>query len=151
MNPEILSQLKDVHLPQNPSWWPLAVGYYILVTFFILIIGLLIFYIRKRKPIWALRKQLNFELKLIEEKYLQDNNISALQNNLVSLIKRICRSTNKNTELNLTACAEKIFKKSLETTEFVELLERDRFRKIASISPTRLLELAKKKFKKCTL
>jgi len=151
MNPEIVNQLKDVHLPKNPAWWPLAPGYYICGALLILILGILIYYIRRRKPIWVLKKQVNLELKLIEKKYLQDNNTSALQTNLVSLIKRIDRSINKQPDFNLKSCAEKLFKKSSETTELVELLEQDRFKKITNTSPTRLLELAKKKFKKCTL
>lgn len=151
MNPEILSELKDVHLPKSPSWWPLASGYYFLLFLIILILALLIIYIHKRKPKWALKKQLNLELKLIEKKYLYDQNTSALQNNLVGLIRRVARSAYKNTDLNLTTCAERLFKKSSETTEFVELLEHDRFKKITDASPTRLLGLAKKKFKQCTL
>ena len=151
MNAEILSQLKDVHLPQNPSWWPLAWGYFVLLAVIIIFLLLIIFFIYKKKPKWALRKRLNLELKIIEEKYLADKNTNALQNNLVILIKRVARSTQSQADLSLNTCVQKLFNKNSETTEFVELLEHDRFKKVTDISPTRLLELAKKKFKKCTL
>jgi hypothetical protein len=27
-----LSQLKDIHLPDDISWWPLAIGWWLLIT-----------------------------------------------------------------------------------------------------------------------
>ncbi len=34
-NPELLAKLKDVHLPAEVSWWPLAIGWWLLIFFFI--------------------------------------------------------------------------------------------------------------------
>lgn len=40
-----LSQLRDIHLPIEPSWWPLAPGWYILTgILMIIIIGIILIY-----------------------------------------------------------------------------------------------------------
>ncbi len=32
MNPELLQQLRDIHLPTAPGWWPPAIGWWLLAT-----------------------------------------------------------------------------------------------------------------------
>lgn len=36
---QLLSQLKDVHLPEQVSWWPLAIGWWIVIVVAILVLG----------------------------------------------------------------------------------------------------------------
>lgn len=150
MDEKILNQLKDVHLPKDPSWWPLASGYYI--VFFAIIFLFIIIYIliKKQKPRFILRKHIKKELSEIEKNYNLNNNSNLLQSNLVGLIRRICRK-NKLDNNNLKICVENLWGKNQDTEEFLALLEHDRFKKISTIDSSRLLSLAQKKFKTCKL
>ena len=47
MNPDALEKLKDIHLPEAVSWWPLAPGWWLLLGLFILMLALA-FYLYKR-------------------------------------------------------------------------------------------------------
>lgn len=50
MNPEALAQLKDIHMPSDVAWWPLAPGWWILLGFFLLVVGVAIYlFIRSLK------------------------------------------------------------------------------------------------------
>lgn len=46
MNQEILRQMKDIHLPEDPSWWPLAPGWWWLLGMVIMLscVGLVLRY-----------------------------------------------------------------------------------------------------------
>lgn len=43
MTDDLLSQLKDIHLPDKVSVWPLTIGWYLLFIIFIALVGLMIF------------------------------------------------------------------------------------------------------------
>lgn len=49
MQPELLKQLKDVHLPPPISWWPPAPGWYIVFALFILLVCGVYFWLRKKR------------------------------------------------------------------------------------------------------
>ena len=55
MSPEIakeLEKLKDIRLPAEISWWPLATGWWILLAVLLIsVIGLFIFEIRRRRSL----------------------------------------------------------------------------------------------------
>ena len=53
MQNDPLQQLKDVHLPPDPSWWPPAVGWWLLA---IALIGLLVWLIIKAWKAYTLRQ-----------------------------------------------------------------------------------------------
>lgn len=60
MQPDLLQQLKDIHLPADPSWWPPAPGWWLLLVA-ALIAALwcarkLRQAIQRRRPIWEARK-----------------------------------------------------------------------------------------------
>ena len=62
MQSDPLQQLKDVHFPEDPSFWPLAIGWWIVG---LLLLGLLIYgaveayqYYKARRPIRHARRQL---------------------------------------------------------------------------------------------
>lgn len=57
MNP--LDQLKDVHLPDPVSWWPLALGWWIVIVIsLVAIIGLISWYVMQHKRSAAKRAAL---------------------------------------------------------------------------------------------
>ena len=50
--PQLLEQLRDVHLPEPVSWWPLAPGYWIVLALVVVVLGMLAYWLRhqpKRK------------------------------------------------------------------------------------------------------
>ncbi|RTZ67288.1 MAG: DUF4381 domain-containing protein [Aquificaceae bacterium] len=50
MNKDPLAQLKDIHLPSDVSWWPLAPGWWGLLVLFCLMIALAVYlYIRSKR------------------------------------------------------------------------------------------------------
>jgi hypothetical protein len=151
MNADILNQLKDIHMPKAPSWWPLALGYYIIIALIILITLIIIIYLKYKLPKIRLRKYIKLELINIEKNYNNNKNTSSLQNSLVALLKRVARAKAISNTHNIKLCVESLMPKGPDNEEFIELLERDRFKKISTISSSRLLSLAHKKFKRCKL
>ena len=79
-----LSGLRDIHIPIEPSWWPLATGWWLVITGIVLIILLLIglfLYWYTRPKQYALR-----ELKCY---YQQEKNPILLARNISLLLKRV--------------------------------------------------------------
>lgn len=69
---ELLAKLKDVHLPAEVSWWPLAIGWWILIALFIVIL----IFIAVQKHLKAKKFRLSrlavSELKIIENSNEKD-------------------------------------------------------------------------------
>ncbi len=59
--PELLSQLRDVHLPQDVSWWPLAIGWWVLIA--LLLLGISFFIIHR----YNLKKKFHFSRLALNE------------------------------------------------------------------------------------
>ena len=104
MNPSAANQpeLRDIHLPDPVSWWPLAPGWWISI---LLIIGLTvaakilipkIIKIIKHQPA---RKLAIKEFKNIQAQYHLQKNEQALIQSLSKLLRRICMTyeTRENT------------------------------------------------------
>ena len=151
MNQDILNQLKDIHMPAEPSYWPPALGYYVLLIILFLLACLIYVLIKKLAPKYKIKKELNNILDDIIKNYIQDNNKNLLQNNLAELIRRINIKYKISPVGDLNIIAKKLWRDDQETCEFLLLLEHDRFKKATDIDAERLICLAKKKFKKCTL
>lgn len=70
MDPQQPLQLKDIHFPPSPDIWPLAIGWWILLTILLLLAVWLIFLIRKYLKIKKLQKMLLDELGQLENKLI---------------------------------------------------------------------------------
>ena len=68
MDPQQLPQLKDIHLSADPSIWPLALGWWLLMALILSVIVWLFFVIRKYLLIRKHKRLLFDELALLEEK-----------------------------------------------------------------------------------
>jgi len=88
-NPEIA--LRDIHLPDPVSWWPPAIGWWLLLALLILL-PIIIWAMRKLKARQALRKQALAELSSIETNFDQHQNSQQLVSELSILLRRICIS-----------------------------------------------------------
>jgi len=68
MDPQQLPQLKDIHLPTDPSIWPLALGWWLLMAVFLGVIVWLFFVIKKYLYIKRYKRMLFDELAKLEKK-----------------------------------------------------------------------------------
>lgn len=86
MNPETLN-LRDIHLPEPISWWPLAPGWWILLATIILVIAAIIIsrkvYLGKQ-----LKRDIKAELNSIKQQFQQSQNKSQLARSLSILLRR---------------------------------------------------------------
>ena len=86
--------LRDIHLPAEISWWPLAIGWWLLPLLIILFsfsIYKLIKYKQKNKKI-AYRKIALSELNHLRSEYEEENNSIELMRSVSSLLRRIALS-----------------------------------------------------------
>ena len=84
-----LSQLKDIHLPDAVSWWPLAPGWWILICLFLIMIALAIYlYIRSQRKT---RQELIIEQSLQIFHDLEDQSVEPKV--LVSELSKLLRRT----------------------------------------------------------
>jgi hypothetical protein len=60
MQPDLLQQLKDIHLPADPTWWPPAPGWWLLLAAAVIaalwLARRLQQAIKQRRPIWEARR-----------------------------------------------------------------------------------------------
>jgi cbb3-type cytochrome oxidase subunit 3 len=83
-----LDKLKDIHLPDAVSWWPLAPGWWILLVLFLLMIAIAIYlYIRSQRKS---RQEIIIEqaLQLFDSLQEQSLNPKALIMELSKLLRR---------------------------------------------------------------
>ena len=86
--------LRDIHLPGEISWWPLAIGWWLLPLLIILFsfsIYKLIKYKQKNKKI-AYRKIALSELNNLRSEYKEEKNSIELMRSVSSLLRRIALS-----------------------------------------------------------
>jgi len=79
-----LSGLRDIHLPKEPSWWPLAIGWWIVIggVMIALMIGGIIFLKWYRHP-------RQYALRELKKTYTESPNIVLLARQISILLKRI--------------------------------------------------------------
>jgi hypothetical protein len=80
-----LSQLKDIHLPDDISWWPLAIGWWLLITILPTILTLFFVYFYRQKKAKVIQKM---TLELLDNAYIQDASFLLSAH---SILKRYCR------------------------------------------------------------
>lgn len=81
---ELLSQLRDIHLPEDASWWPLALGWWIIIG---LIIAIIIVLMIMRWQKTKLERMSRFAL--IELQALKSNETGSWALELQTLLKRV--------------------------------------------------------------
>ncbi len=86
MNQQTLN-LRDIHLPEPISWWPLAPGWWLLVTGLLLIIAT-VFISRKIYRSKQLKRDVNTELETIKQQFQQTQDKSQLAKALSILLRR---------------------------------------------------------------
>lgn len=87
--------LKDIHLPDPVSWWPLAAGWWLVVLICILTAGGIWWWLRTNAPkrrIRKLRDLARSELARLEAEYAVSNDTCKLLQDVSILIRRMALS-----------------------------------------------------------
>ena len=97
MNPNDLP-LRDIHLPESVSWWPLATGWWLLFALLALVF-ISLWMIRKIKSRRRLRKEALGELREIEDRFNEHQNFQQLASEVSILLRRIAISRFPRTDV----------------------------------------------------
>ena len=88
MNPTQALPLRDIHLPNAISWWPLAPGWWVLLLLAIVtVVGLYLLIKRITRP--AIKKSARAELQHLLDDYAEHNDAQKLVQHLSVLMRRI--------------------------------------------------------------
>ncbi len=80
-------ELRDIHLPDPISWWPIAPGWWLLIVSLFLIITV-IFILRKIYLGKQLKRDITAELENIKQQFYKTQNKSQLAKSLSILLRR---------------------------------------------------------------
>jgi hypothetical protein len=89
MNPDIVSlPLRDIHMPDTVSWWPLAIGWWILLGLLVAIVAITYIYkyLKKRKQFSKVALQ---EFNSVAEQFKTQADSQKLIEDLSMLLRRI--------------------------------------------------------------
>lgn len=140
---ETLALLKDVHMPQSPSFWPPSLNLSLsVIVFLVCIIFFAVWFSRYLKRS-LFKKEAFMELERINKAYVLNQDRAFVQNSVSILLKRIEKSSNQKNN-------QKIFPKKI-LLSIQEILQKDRFKKDPNISVNELLKLMKELIKKCRI
>ena len=152
---EILSQLKDIHQAEAPSWWPLAPGYYIVLALVMAIALVFYVYFRGRQR-RRLQKTLLSELMMIEKAFLADNDNARLQSAMSALFRRLAFFANsalpKNSELDsIVPVLRKLSRDQKGIDAIIDLLKQDRYQKDPQVNGMWLISISREQIKRCRI
>ena len=89
MNPDIADiPLRDIHLPESVSWWPLAPGWWITLGLFLLAAAV-VYFLRFMKNRRKLQQQSLNEFDLLVSEYKTEKNATKLLIEISALLRRV--------------------------------------------------------------
>ena len=90
MQPDISNiPLRDIHLPGDISWWPPAIGWWI-VAGLIILLGLVLYLLKRRRDRRKVAKAALMELVDIKMAYDKNLDAKSFVTNLSTLLRRVC-------------------------------------------------------------
>ena len=90
-------QLRDVHLPEDVSWWPLAYGWWVSIVLSLLGVTALVYYLLRKRKQNAYRYSAIKELDTAYIQWQQNNDIAAYLQSANAILKRtVLHFTNKH-------------------------------------------------------
>lgn len=84
-----LAQLKDIHLPEPISWWPLAPGWYGLILLILCLSFALMYSACKRAAYARPKKQALRLLATYKQAYEENHNVQVTSARISELLKRV--------------------------------------------------------------
>lgn len=89
MNPDLASiPLRDIHLPETVSWWPLAPGWWITLGL-LLLAAITVYFLKYMKERRQLEKQSLDEFSRIVDQYKSNGDATALLADISQLLRRV--------------------------------------------------------------
>lgn len=85
--PDPLLGLRDIHLPEAISFWPLAPGWWLLLAALVALAALSVWQIRRRRA--SVRRAALVELDALQAGYQREGDAIALAQRLSSLLRRV--------------------------------------------------------------
>lgn len=86
---DALAQLKDIHLPESISWWPLAPGWYVVILLILLLIMGLVYLVHRRHVNALAKNQALDLLNTYKEQYEKDHNAQVASAQISELLRRV--------------------------------------------------------------
>lgn len=83
--------LRDIHLPEAISWWPVAPGWWMLIASLFLIV-IVFFIINKIHASRQLKREIKSEMEAIKQQFQKTQDKSRLAKSLSILLRRACIS-----------------------------------------------------------
>lgn len=157
VNQEILKELRDIHWPEPPAIWPFAFGYYVVLALLILAALATIYFFLWGRTRQKLRKAIMGELNLMETAFVSDGDTARLQTAIGALLRRMVFLRNPDdlsraSDLDQMApTLMKILPNAKKTTQLIEYLKRDRFKRSPSIDGVLLVNLVREQIKRCRI
>lgn len=86
---DVLAQLKDIHLPAEVGWWPLAPGWYVLIAVFFIVLFVMIALLHQRHVHRLPKKNALLLLDSYVAQYQHDHQTQLTCARLSELLKRV--------------------------------------------------------------
>jgi hypothetical protein len=83
--------LRDIHLPPEPSWWPPAPGWWALAVLLLALVLAGIWWWRRHRYALRQRRQVLGELDRLAQRHQRDGDAAALAGELHQLLRRVAR------------------------------------------------------------
>lgn len=102
MSAQVLSQLRDIHLPPQPDLWPPMPAFWVLLGG---VIGVWLFLLWRRRLSTSLRFRVRRELTAIRRRYARHPDPTSLVAHLGTLLRRAAISVDGDVAAGLAGCA----------------------------------------------
>jgi hypothetical protein len=83
--------LRDIHLPAEPSWWPPAPGWWLLAALALVAIVLAIGWWRRHRRVRGRQQQILDQLERQVRRHREDGNLPGLLRDMHQLLRRVAR------------------------------------------------------------
>ena len=83
--------LRDIHLPAEPSWWPPAPGWWLLAALVLVAIVVAVWTWRRQRRLRGCRQQVLHELEQLIRQHRDDGSPERLLRDLHHLLRRVAR------------------------------------------------------------
>lgn len=101
-----LAQLRDIHLPDMPGWWPPAPGWWILAALVLVALGTALWIWRRHHQRQAYRRQALQELEQAWAEFAADGDTGSYAQRLSQILRRTALAAYPNAEIAALTGAE---------------------------------------------